>query len=539
MKHRTIGVFACCLLLFSILFLRIGSLVQDEKLATAGAKQSSYTLTLNQTRGYIYDCNLQPLVNTTTDYAATVLPTAKNMVEIMQNDVLVKPNNIDKLMQKGKPFLLKSNLSYVNVPDVTVYPVSNRYTQKNQLAQHVLGYTDSSSTKGVSGIELAYNDVLSSKTEPSKITYQLDALGKPLLGAKPIIALAPERKDGVVLTLDSRIQKICEEAGARYLKKGAVVVMDPYTGALKAVASFPSYSPSAIATAMNDKENSPLVNRAFSAYSVGSTFKIATTAAALTAGIDPETTFYCNGKTEVLDVTFKCHEAKGHGKLDLKSAMAVSCNPYFIQLGLKLDPQKFLNMISDLSFGKPTQLYGNYKTASGTLPTINELQSPAAVGNLSFGQGILTATPIQVAQMMSSVVNKGNTSFANLVVGTTPNGKSITYTQSEAYPIKAMSEQVANQIKEDLISAVMDTPNQNAKPSYTTAGGKTGTAQTGVIVNGNEICQGWFAGFFPADKPKYVVAVLCENARSGNQDASPVFKEIADAMSIPNYSTNN
>ncbi|WMJ21833.1 penicillin-binding protein 2 [Paludicola sp. MB14-C6] len=533
MNRRSIIVFCSCLLLFSLLFLRIGSLTEDEELSTVGMKQSSYSLTLGQTRGLIYDCNLQSLVNTSTQYVATVLPTPQNMIEIKNNNVLVAPNNIDEIIQKGKPFLLESNLPFVNVANVNVYPVSKRYTPKNQLAQHIIGYTDSSGMKGVSGIELAYNDLLNTNAQTSKITYQLNALGKPLLGAQPIIELAPENKSGVILTIDKRIQAICELAGARHLKKGAIVVMDPYNGDLKAVASFPSYNPASIASAVKDKENSPLLNRAFSAYNVGSTFKITTTAAALSSGINPNTVFSCNGKIEVLDVPFKCHEVKGHGKLNLKSALCVSCNPYFIQLGLRLDPSRFLNMARDLSFGKPTQLYDNYKTASGTLPTLGELQSPAAIGNLSFGQGSLTATPIQIAQMMSSVVNKGNTSFANLIIGTTTNGKSILYTKKENYPIKAMTEQTANLIKEDLISAVMETPNQNAKPSYTTAGGKTGTAQTGVKVDENELCQGWFAGFFPADKPQYVVAVLCENARSGNQDASPVFKEIADAMTKP------
>lgn len=534
MYRRSVIVFCCCLLFFSILFLRLGSLTQDEQLSTAGTNQSSYTLTIDQPRGYIYDCNLQPLVNTTTSYVASVLPTPRNMIDIEKNRALIKPDNLSELMQKGKPFLVESNLPQVNVSDVTVFPVAKRYRAQNQLAQHIIGYTDSAGTKGISGIEAAYDELLSKKTESSKISYQINALGKPLLGVKPTISLASERKDGVVLTIDKRIQKIVEESGSRHLNKGAIVVMDPYSGDLKAVASFPSYNIADIASAVKDDENKPLLNRAFSAYNVGSTFKIVTAAAALSSGVTPSSNFYCNGKIDVFDVTFKCHEENGHGLLNVSSAMAVSCNPYFIELGLQINPQRFLNMASDLSFGKATTLYKNYKSSAGTLPTLTELQSPAAIGNLSFGQGSLTATPLQIAQMMSSIVNEGNTTFARLVIGTTENGKSIDYYENETYPIKAMDKKVAQIIKNDLISAVMNTPKQNAKPSFTTAGGKTGTAQTGIKEGEKEVLQGWFAGFFPADKPKYVIVVLCEDAHSGNQDASPVFKEIVDSMTNPN-----
>ncbi len=96
-----------------------------------------------------------------------------------------------------------------------------------------------------------------------------------------------------------------------------------------------------------------------------------------------------------------------------------------------------------------------------------------------------------------------------------------------------MDKNIAKTLKEYMVHNVMDISGQNAKPYNTTAGGKTGTAQTGQMKGKEELLHGWFAGFYPADKPKYVIVVLAEDARSGNQDASPIFREIVDTLTAP------
>ena len=277
-----------------------------------------------------------------------------------------------------------------------------------------------------------------------------------------------------------------------------------------------------------------MINRAFSAYNVGSTFKVVTAATALTEGISPARSYNCEGYIEVLTQVFKCHNLAGHGILDLGKALEESCNPYFIDLGLELDKERFVNMASDMSFGKPTLFAEGISSSSGTLPTVEELYNPAAVGNFAFGQGTLMATPVQIAQMMSCIVNGGGTPTASLIEGLTQDGKLLNQRYEVSSPIRAMEENIANRIQEYLVACVMETPNQNAKPDYVTAGGKTGTAQTGQIKeNGDELLQGWFAGFFPAAKPQYVAVVLSEDAKSGNQNASPAFRYIADSLYAP------
>lgn len=531
MDKKLITLFCVCLLSFSLLFLRVGSISTDVELLEVGANQSTYSLSFNTTRGGIYDCRFGELVGTSQDYLAAILPSPANVMRVSNEAALYPQNGVDTLLAKGKPFMLKSTTKELEIPQVTMFSVPKRNSQ-NQLAKHVLGYIDSSANKGVSGVESAYDELLSKNSETSSITYTLNGLGKPIYGVAPSVSLAPIRTDGVVLTLDKRIQKVVEQVGGAMIKKGAIVVMEPSTGKLRAVASFPDFDLENLGEAVKDEANSPLLNRAFMPFSVGSTFKLAVAAAALESGISEDLSYNCVGRIKVGDVIFSCHKKSGHGVVNMQSALEVSCNPYFVNVGLMLEKQKLINMASDLSFGKPSEIGDGIYTAKGNLPTVAELFNPGAVANLSFGQGTLVATPVQLAQMISSIVNGGSTRQAALVEGTTKNGKTFDEIRPLSYPITAMSERTANRLSEMLVSAAM-APTQNSKPKYVTAGGKTSTAQTGNFKGESEILQCWFAGFYPGDKPQYVIVVLSEEADSGNQDAAPVFREIVNELTKP------
>ena len=174
-------------------------------------------------------------------------------------------------------------------------------------------------------------------------------------------------------------------------------------------------------------------------------------------------------------------------------------------------------------------LTGDITASGGSLPSIDSLQAPAAVANLSFGQGELTASPVQIARMTAAVVNGGKLVSPTVVLGTTEDGNTL---QADALPVsrQAIPEEIAAQLKVMLSYAVMSDDSSGGKPALVTAGGKTATAQTGQYdEDGNELEQGWFTGFFPADEPQYVVTVLAENEGFGNTSAAPVFAAIADA----------
>ena len=135
--------------------------------------------------------------------------------------------------------------------------------------------------------------------------------------------------------------------------------------------------------------------------------------------------------------------------------------------------------------------------------------------------------------MMSGIVGQGCVKRASLVEGITYDGHFVSEKYEPEKPIYAVSEATAERVKEALVSSVMDAENHPARPKYTTAGGKTGTAQTGRYKkDGSEILQGWFAGFFPAEEPKYILVVLAEDAENGSVDASPVFREIVDELTL-------
>ena len=170
-------------------------------------------------------------------------------------------------------------------------------------------------------------------------------------------------------------------------------------------------------------------------------------------------------------------------------------------------------------------------TASGgVLPTVKDLMIPAELANFSFGQGKLSATPLQILQLTCTIANNGKMPVLRLVKGMTLDGDDI-LNEKKPQNSQVLERTTANQLKEMMISAVEDNENSNAKTNYTTVGAKTSTAQTGRYdKNGVELCHAWITGFFPADKPQYAVTVLIEDGGYGNDASAPVFKEIVEKI---------
>ncbi len=531
--HRRAAIFfAFCAAAFTLLYLRVGALSQWQGLAQAAQQQGKYTLTISETRGGIYDCNMEPLVNNVSETVSAVLPSAENLVPVLEAVPVGRRTEVSKQLQNGKPFLLKG-LSPIEAPGVENFTVLERSADR-QLAAHIVGYTGDGGS-GVTGIEKSWDSYLSSETAKQQIVYTLDGLGHSIAGIEPEIREEHVSGAGVVLTIDETIQKIVENAGSAGLDKGAIVVMDPDTGEIKASASLPSYTQSTLAECIQDEENTPMINRAFLSYSVGSTFKVVTAAAALEAGLSITETYDCQGYINVGGQIFRCHNLAGHGEVDMVDAMMKSCNPYFIQLGLKVGGEKLLEMTERFGFGDRITLSDGMTVSGGSLPSREELQNPAAVGNLSFGQGKLMASPVQICRMMAVAANGGMLVTPRLVLGTTPDGETLDLT-ADTPPVRILSEDIAAQLQSFLIHCVMVEEGQNALPSNNTAGGKTATAQTGRYdEEGEEYEHGWFSGFFPAVNPRYVITVLAEDSGFGNGTAAPVFAEIVEEMTKLGY----
>ena len=531
--HRRAAVFfAFCAVAFTLLYLRVGYLSRSPGLAKTARQQSKYTLTVSRTRGGIYDCRLRPLVNEEQEKVWAVLPSAENLTAVRKAVPASRRGEVSEQLKNGRPFLLRG-VSDMEAPGVDSFSVPVR-SRDRQLAAHIVGYTDGDG-KGVTGIEKSFNDFLEAASTEQKETYVLDGLGHSIPGIPPEIRAETASGAGIVLSIDENIQKVVENVGSAGLEKGAVVVMDPYTGEIRAAASFPSYTRSTLGACLKDTENTPMINRAFLSYSVGSTFKVVTAAAALEAGLSMTETYCCTGQIDVSGQIFRCHNRRGHGEMDMVDGMMKSCNPYFIQLGLQVGRSRLLEMTERFGFGSRTVLAEGMTVSGGTVPSLGQLQSPAAVANLSFGQGSLTASPVQICRMMAATANGGMLVTPQLVLGTTADGETLTRNAS-APAVRILSEDVAAQLQSFLIHCVMVEEGQNALPSNNTAGGKTATAQTGRFrEDGTEYEHGWFAGFFPAVNPRYVITVLAEDSGFGNGTAAPVFAEIVEELTDHNW----
>ncbi|MGI5895026.1 MAG: peptidoglycan D,D-transpeptidase FtsI family protein [Candidatus Merdivicinus sp.] len=527
MQQRVIAFFVSIVILFTLLYLKIGFLSHSDSLLQAAQQQKTYTLTVYESRNAIYDCNFLPLADTFSEDCYVVIPDTENILPVLQAVTPERRQQISDLMSAGKPFVLR-NAGTIEATGVEKFSLPVR-TASPQLAAHIIGYLDDAGN-GVCGIEQSCNEFLSEQPSVTQVSCQLDALGHTIPGLQPEIRQDPISSAGVVLTIDSNIQKIVENAGNRLLKKGAIVVMDPYTGEIKASASFPSYSLENLAQAIRDEENTPMINRALLPFSVGSTFKVVTAAAALEAGLPLDAVYECTGQIDVSGQIIRCHNRYGHGEMDMTDAMMKSCNPYFITLGLQVGGQPLLEMAKRFGFGQELPLSGNVAGAAGSLPAERDLINPAAVANLSFGQGDLMASPLQVTRMMAVACNGGLLVTPRLVQGKTMDGKVIQ--QEATVPAQQIiSPEIAEQLRSILVQCVMVEPEQNALPSNVSAGGKTATAQTGRFdEDGEEFEHGWFSGFFPADAPRYVVTVLSEDSGFGNGTAAPVFAEIAEQI---------
>lgn len=187
-------------------------------------------------------------------------------------------------------------------------------------------------------------------------------------------------------------------------------------------------------------------------------------------------------------------------------------------------------MATNLSFDRPLLLAENYKTARAVLPSELELQSPAAVANLSFGQGSLLATPMHIAQMVAAVVNDGEVIQPSVVKGFVD--KEGNLEASTVSPAQwAFSEQTARTLRNLMIETVENGTGSGGKPRTAGAGCKTGTAETGwENEDGSAVVQSWYAGFYPAEQPKYAIVVLAEDAEGTGSQSAPVFRQICDDL---------
>jgi penicillin-binding protein 2 len=188
-----------------------------------------------------------------------------------------------------------------------------------------------------------------------------------------------------------------------------------------------------------------------------------------------------------------------------------------------------------MGFGSSTQLAQGIVGASGVL-TEEELLYGGELANFSFGQGRLTATPLQIAAAVAAIANGGNLHTPQLVLGLTSDGITIDQPCEPYVSGRAMSTQTSDLPRKMMVQVVENGSGAKAKPEVGGAGGKTASAQTGRWNGeGKEEVQAWFAGFYPALSPRWSIVVLCENGGSGGDRAAPVFRQICSSIAEQGY----
>src|SRR5437660_4482899 len=447
-------------------------------------------------------------------------------------------------------------------PGVIVRPMYVRVYPNGKVAGQIIGYTGKTGrnpdgivdnhetlwpeTEGREGLEQTFNEMLTGKHGEYKLTFDKD-------GRKTSEKLItpPEPGYNVVTTLDLHLQELAEKALEAKAKRGAIVIVDPNNGDILALASWPTYDPNLFVPSISaekfkvlqDDPDIPLLPRAYrSSYPPGSTFKVAVGIAALErCDVTLDDRIYCVPAIQIGNVT--CHNWKkgDRGGMNFVQALTESCDTWFYQVGIKTGAQPIVDWALKLGFGAKCgiPLRGE---AEGRIPNDEYMKVTHGrrllngdIANMSIGQGDVQVTPLQMAQAMGVVANGGTLYQTRLVQQVqTFDNQIVTAYQVRAKRTLNLSSETLDELHTGMIDVVNGAGGTAHQASLDNAevAGKTGTAQWGP--KNKERTAAWFAGFMPADQPRYAFAALYEgdvgSKVHGGSAAAPmiadVFKEI-------------
>ena len=521
---------ACLLALFAGfcgLLLRLVFLQKTADSAASAGTDERYVC-LDVSRGTIYDRALRPLVNAGTRNTVALLSAqgeADPLAQLRAAGVRprqVRQNGVCVLCETDRP--VPSTATAVNVPLITRYATP-------QLCRHIVGYVNGEG-RGAAGLEKAFDRLLAGFGGRVGVRYAADSVGRALLGGRmTVVDDGYYDRSGLVLTIDKRVQLAAESAlAASEIKTGAVVVLRVKDSAVLALASVPAYDTANMSASLSDPDL-PFLNRALEAYPVGSVFKPFVAAAAIDAAVPVNGRFSCTGTLDVSGVTFSCYHKTAHGETDLTGAIANSCNTYFIDLGRRVGASALLSCAARFGFGAALPLTGTLRGASGLLPTAQELESPAALANFSFGQGSLSGSPLQLAAAYAALARGGQYKPPYLLKAIVDDDLHETAYYAPEPGVRAASAEACRIVCESLYANVQSGTGVNGQPKNGSAAGKTATAQTGVYDSrGVEKLCTWFCGFTPFETPAFVIVVFNEGGVAASQDCAPVFRTIAERI---------
>jgi len=447
---------------------------------------------------------------------------------------------MEEIQRKNTPILIevdketKALLTSMNIKGIAFVNSLGRYNTDTK-AKHLLGYLNKVDNIGINGLEKLFEKTLNYGRE-NKIAVITDGSNDLLAGLGYRIIKDDDRKNSkldIKLTLDYHIQDIIERALDSRNLTGAIVVEDVNNGDIVGICSKPDFDPNDIEKYLSNNKQ-PLFNRAVAQYNMGSVFKLVDLAALFELQPDYNMVFSCPGYIQIGDTEFKCssYDTGGHGTVDIYTALSESCNAYFINMSLDIGAEPILNMGKSLGLGDNTALTTQgLDEARGILPSKEDLQNLGDIANMCIGQGQIMATPVQVADLIATIANggiKNNVNILDCIVNSSGNKVRDLRVTSQK---RVLSKTTSDKIRALMEGVVTDGTGKKANmDEFGGAGGKTGSAETGQYKDGEKVIHAWFAGYFPAAKPKYAVAVFIENGKSGGEAAAPIFAEIGSEI---------
>jgi len=523
---RVCAVYFTILLCLSFLAVRLYLLSTGNKSRTVLSGQYTRKLDIAQRSGFIYDSKGELLSHKISHISVTINPSliTKNVssaAETIANLCSVPLSEIYSYLYEGKVFSLtapaNADLSVVEgIDGIYCYYL---YEENYSDAVHLVGYKNSDGT-AMSGVLLDYKSSLSALSGRVFARFEANALSRSMDSSLfEIYEDAYTKTDGLVLTIDSKLQRFTDSLGQNIIDMGSVIITDINTGDILALSSYPSYNPENIARSLSS-ERGELINRATALFTPGSVFKIVVAAAALEQDQNlSDFVCECTGSIEVENNVFRCHNTSGHGKQDLSDAFANSCNTYFIELGQKIGIEAIISTANKLGVGNAV-FADTLRASAAKLP--NPANCPAnLLANISFGQGSLLLSPLDLV----NVTNAAGTSYLptlSVIKGVYKNG--VLHETQKSPPIRVLSDSTSEKLRSMMKKCVQEGTGKKAYLDGVSSGGKTATAQTGQKdKNGKEILHTWFCGIYPENMPKYSIIILCDGNGRNNYSPAEIF----------------
>ena len=572
-KLLVASAFAVVLLLALLVNLYYVSIVKGPEYAKMAQRQWQSSLSLKAERGKILDRNSNVLAESYTTYMVCVNPQAitedadrerianilSTLLNVNYETIIAKMTKINpkdgkyyqqvKIKDQVESNVIAQLVTFQENRAISYYADVKRNYPEGNLFGQLLGFTNVDGD-GQTGVELSYNSILSGVD--GKQMAETDRDGNEIPGGESSY-IAPIGGASVQMTVDTGIQgflqSALEEAARTNLAKYAYgVVMNPKTGEIYAISSYPTIDPNnpprTDAETLLDLSRQRMVTET---YEPGSVFKIVTLAAALDSGtVNDSTTFNCKGSLNVLGQKIKCWRTRGHGKETLAQAVQNSCNPAFMSMALKMGTDKFYEYIYAFGMNDKTGVGIGGETTGKV--THRKYIRDTDLARIGFGQSI-SCTGLQMAAAVCAAINGGELLkpyYVQDVVAT--DGTVLEHHEREVVR-QVISAETSAQIRKYLTGVVDAGSGKNAAiPGYS-VGGKTGTSQK-YDENGkvsSTLLVASFVGFAPADDPEYLCMIIVDEPQVpvvyGSTVAAPyvqqVLKNVLTYYSVPTDRNEN